>query len=430
MDAVEVKKDIYWVGVKDWNLTEFHGYSTPYGSTYNSYLIIDDKITLVDGVKHYLSHENIARIKSKTDFSKIAYIVVNHVEMDHSGNVPELMKLAPQAKIITNMAGKAALEAHFDTTGWEYEIVKTGDSISIGKRTLEFMTTPMLHWPDSMMTYVKEDKLLLSNDGFGQHYAADTIWVKDMLPGVIMREAKSYYANILFPFGAQAEKALDTAGSLGLDIEHCTTIYDVFRGQAEPEQAIVRTDTCDILPSNILLSGAELEFNRPGREFLLKTALSKVEDQYDYIIIDTPPALSLLTVNAYVATDSLIIPMSPEILSLLGVSQIKETIESVRSYYNSRLRVLGILLNKFSARLTLNREVLEMAEQIAAQLDTRVFQSKIRGSVSVAESPAHGVSVLDYAPRSKPSLDFEALCEEIAGGFIPHGGRRTDGEVR
>ena len=109
--------------------------------------------------------------------------------------------------------------------------------------------------------------------------------------------------------------------SLGLDIEHCTTIYDVFRGQAEPEQAIVRTDTCDILPSNILLSGAELEFNRPGREFLLKTALSKVEDQYDYIIIDTPPALSLLTVNAYVATDSLIIPMSPEILSLLGVSQ-------------------------------------------------------------------------------------------------------------
>ena len=132
---------------------------------------------------------------------------------------------------------------------------------------------------------------------------------------------------------------------------------------AEPEQAIVRTDTCDILPSNILLSGAELEFNRPGREFLLKTALSKVEDQYDYIIIDTPPALSLLTVNAYVATDSLIIPMSPEILSLLGVSQIKETIESVRSYYNSRLRVLGILLNKFSARLTLNREVLEMAAE-------------------------------------------------------------------
>ena len=217
--------------------------------------------------------------------------------------------------------------------------------------------------------------------------------------------------------------------SLGLDIEHCTTIYDVFRGQAEPEQGHC-TDRYLRHPSSTFCCPARSWSLTGGREFLLKTALSKVEDQYDYIIIDTPPALSLLTVNAYVATDSLIIPMSPEILSLLGVSQIKETIESVRSYYNSRLRVLGILLNKFSARLTLNREVLEMAEQIAAQLDTRVFQSKIRGSVSVAESPAHGVSVLDYAPRSKPSLDFEALCEEIAGGFIPHGGRRTDGEVR
>ena len=108
--------------------------------------------------------------------------------------------------------------------------------------------------------------------------------------------------------------------SLGLDIEHCTTIYDVFRGQAEPEQAIVRTDTCDILPSNILLSGASWSLIRPAAGIACsKTALSKVEDQYDYIIIDTPPALSLLTVNAYVATDSLIIPMSPEILSLLGV---------------------------------------------------------------------------------------------------------------
>ena len=133
MKAVEIKKDIYWVGVKDWNLQEFHGYSTPHGSTYNSYLIMDDKITLVDGVKHYMSHENIARIKSIVDFSKISYIVVNHVEMDHSGNIPELMKLAPQAIIVTNSAGKMALEAHFDTTGWNYQIVKSGETLSIGK---------------------------------------------------------------------------------------------------------------------------------------------------------------------------------------------------------------------------------------------------------------------------------------------------------
>lgn len=219
MNGIEVKKDIYWVGVKDWNLVEFHGYSTPHGSTYNSYLIMDEKITLVDGVKHYLSDENIARIKSLTDLSKLSYIVVNHVEMDHSGNIPVLMKLAPQAKIITNAMGKRALEDHFDTTGWEYEIVKTGDKVNIGKRDLEFVTTPMLHWPDSMMTYVAADKLLLSNDGFGQHYASDTIFVKDMPLDCIVREAQSYYANILFPFGAQAQKALSTAGDLGLDIE-------------------------------------------------------------------------------------------------------------------------------------------------------------------------------------------------------------------
>lgn len=219
MKGFEIKKDIYWVGVKDWNLVEFHGYSTPHGSTYNSYLIMDEKITLVDGVKHYMSKEQLARISSLTDFSKIAYIVVNHVEMDHSGNIPDIMKLAPQAKIITNSAGKQALEAHFDTTGWEYELIKTGDSVSIGKRTLEFMTTPMLHWPDSMMTYVKEDKLLLSNDGFGQHYASDALFVKDAPLDVVTENAKSYYANILFPFGCQAEKALKTAGDLGLDID-------------------------------------------------------------------------------------------------------------------------------------------------------------------------------------------------------------------
>ncbi len=214
--------------------------------------------------------------------------------------------------------------------------------------------------------------------------------------------------------------------SLGLDIEQCATINDVFRGDLEPEEAISKTEICDMLPSNILLAGAELEFNRPGREFLLKTALSKIEHNYDYIIVDTPPALNLLTVNAYVAVDSLIIPMSPEVLSLLGVSQIKETIESVREYYNSRLKVLGILLNRYNARFNLNREVLEMASQIAQQLDTVVFEAKIRGSVSVAEAPAHGQSVVDYAPSSKPARDFEQLCDQVAGTRFPaveRGGR-------
>ena len=145
----------------------------------------------------------------------------------------------------------------------------------------------------------------------------------------------------------------------------------------------------------------------------MKNQLKEVQNEYDFVIIDTPPALNILTVNAYVAADSLIIPMAPEILSLLGISQIRETIDTVRRCYNPDLRVLGILLNKFNPRLNLNREVLDLSEQIAAQLDSRVFNAKIRASVAVAEAPAHGESVLTYAPTSKPSLDFQALLNEL-----------------
>lgn len=203
--------------------------------------------------------------------------------------------------------------------------------------------------------------------------------------------------------------------SLGLNIESCATIYDVFKGQVSINDAIVKTEYGDILPSNILLSAAELEFNRPGREFILRNQLSFLETQYDYIIIDTPPALNILTVNAYVTADSLLIPMSPEILSLLGVSQIKETIETVRQCYNSRLKILGILLNRYNVRYTLNREVMEMAQQIAAQLETKVFEHTIRTGVSVAEAPAHGESVITYSPKSNPAQDFQGLVTEITG---------------
>lgn len=201
--------------------------------------------------------------------------------------------------------------------------------------------------------------------------------------------------------------------SLGLDIENSRTIYDVLKGQSSLDEVIVTTDLGDIIPSNILLSGAELEFNRPGREFMLKNMLSRIQSNYDYIIIDTPPALNILTVNAYVAADSLIIPMVSEILSLVGVSQIKETIDSVRHFYNVNLNVLGILLTKYNQRINLAREVREMAEQIASQLDSSVFDTTIRSSVVVAEAPAHGESVLQYAPNSKPAQDYSRFIDEI-----------------
>lgn len=201
--------------------------------------------------------------------------------------------------------------------------------------------------------------------------------------------------------------------SLGLDIEDCITIYEVMKGQNTIQEAIYKTKNGDIVPSNILLSVAELEFNRSGREFLLRNALSYVEDNYDYIIIDTPPALNILTVNAYVVSNYIIVPMIPEILSLLGVMQLKETVDTVKKFYNPSLQVMGILLVKYNGRTKLAKEVLEMSTTISEQLETKVIPTKIRISVSVAEAPAHGESVITYAPKSNPAKDYLELVKYI-----------------
>ncbi len=219
---------------------------------------------------------------------------------------------------------------------------------------------------------------------------------------------------------------LDPQGSLGfcmgLNIEDCATVFDVMKGDIPVTEAIVETKCGDIIPSNILLSRAELEFMDAKREFIIKNMLDEVASFYDVVVIDTPPALNILTVNAYVASDSLIIPMAPDILSLLGISQIRETIETVQATYNPNLNVLGILLNMFNSRYTLNQDVLEMADSIAEQLNSKVFYAKISSSVKVAEAPAHGESVLTYAPRTKPAEDFQSLVDEIFGDRFP---RRT-----
>ena len=201
--------------------------------------------------------------------------------------------------------------------------------------------------------------------------------------------------------------------SLGIDIEQSLTIYDLLKGEAEPDDVIRKTKFGDILPSNILLSSAELEFNRSAREFMLRSAIEPVLDQYDYIIIDTPPTLNILTVNAYVTADSLIIPMIPEVLSLLGISQLKDTIEVVQRFFNPRLRVLGILLTKYNKQLNLVKEVEELTGAIAEQLGTSILNVKIRNNVAVAEAPAHGQSVLTYAPKSSAASDYNALIKEI-----------------
>ncbi|MFH1478299.1 MAG: FprA family A-type flavoprotein [Candidatus Omnitrophota bacterium] len=217
MKKQEIKKGIYWVGAIDWGLKDFHGYLTQRGSTYNAYLIIDEKIVLVDTVKHYLFDEMLGRIKDIVDPSKIDYIVSNHTEMDHSGSIPKMMEIAKNAVIICSPNGEKGLKRHFKKD-WRFKVVNTGDTLNIGKRNLNFVLTQMVHWPDSMVTYIPEESLLLSNDAFGQHIASNERFDDELDWSIVEEEAKKYYANIVLPYGMQVQKALSAVSSLKIDM--------------------------------------------------------------------------------------------------------------------------------------------------------------------------------------------------------------------
>lgn len=207
--------------------------------------------------------------------------------------------------------------------------------------------------------------------------------------------------------------------SLGQEIGDSYTTYDVLSCSRSIFEAISHTDYGDVIPSDIMLSTAEVEFTAPRREFMLAEHLELVQDRYDFIIIDTPPALNLLTINAYVASTGIIIPMEPEILSLVGISQLRDTFITVQRSYNPELKVIGILMNKFNHRLRLHREVLDMAKEVAQQLDTQVFASKVRASVDVAAAPAHGQSILAFKPKSNPAMDYRKIVDVVAGEAFP-----------
>lgn len=225
MTKIKLTEGVYWVGVVDWNLRDFHGYTTPRGGTYNAYLIVDEKIALVDTVKHGFGGEMVERIKEIVDPSKIDYVISNHVEMDHSSSLPEIMRIVTNAQVIATEKGKEGLLRYYKGGSWNFRIVKTGDELVLGKKTLFFITAAMLHWPDSMFTYLKEDKILLSNDGFGQHIAASSRFDDEMCSLIgyecdtVMDEAAKYYANILMPFGGIILKKLDEMEKLGIEIK-------------------------------------------------------------------------------------------------------------------------------------------------------------------------------------------------------------------
>jgi flavorubredoxin len=223
MKALEIKPDIFWVGVVDWAIRDFHGYVTPNGTSYNNYLVLDDQITLFDTVKYDFSEVTIDNIKSLVDPSKIKNIVINHIENDHVSSIGEIMRLTPSATIYITNKGKKGLDRFFDTSKWDIRIVKTGDTLNIGKRNLLFLETPMLHWPDSMMTYISEDKLLISQDAFGQHYASaarfDDEFIAHHSTTELEDAIKDYYANILMPFGTLIKNKIADVQKLGIEID-------------------------------------------------------------------------------------------------------------------------------------------------------------------------------------------------------------------
>ena len=214
----KVIEGIDWVGYVDWTVRDFHGYNTPRGATYNAYLVRDEKTALIDTVKGPFAEELLRNVAALADLSTVDYVVCNHAEPDHAGALPRVMEALPDATLVCNKKCVAALSRHFDISGWQTRIVATGDSIRLGKRTLQFIDTPMLHWPESMFTYVPEEKLLFSMDAFGQHYATSRRFDDQVSLQVALAEAKTYYANIVMPYGKQAAAALQRAEELDVQM--------------------------------------------------------------------------------------------------------------------------------------------------------------------------------------------------------------------
>lgn len=233
---LELKDGVWWVGYVDWDLRSFHGYSTPHGSTYNAYLILDEKPTLIDTVKHYGFEEMFSRIKQLIEPEKIQYIISNHTEMDHSGSIDKLIEYCPNAEVVCSPKGKEGLLKHFKKD-WKFKVVKTGDTLNIGKRDLQFFLMPMVHWPDSMATYSGNDSILFPNDAFGQHYASHERFADEIGSDIVIKELEKYYANIILPYGDQVLSALDAFGDIKLDMI-CTSHGLIWRKKEDIEKVV------------------------------------------------------------------------------------------------------------------------------------------------------------------------------------------------
>ena len=226
--SFNIKNNVSWVGKIDWELRKFHGneYSTHRGSTYNSYLVEEEKIALIDTVWAPFSEEFVEKLSSDIDLKKIDYVIANHAEVDHSGSLPELMRHIPDTPIYCTSNGVKSLKGHFHQD-WNFNIVKTGDRLSLGQKDLIFVEAPMLHWPDSMFCYLTGDNILFSNDAFGQHYASEYMFNDLVDQSELKEECIKYYANILTPFSKLVDKKIKEVLSLNLPVDLICTSHGV-----------------------------------------------------------------------------------------------------------------------------------------------------------------------------------------------------------
>ncbi|UCD81600.1 MAG: anaerobic nitric oxide reductase flavorubredoxin [Desulfobacterales bacterium] len=236
--SFNVKNNIYWVGKIDWELRKFHGdeYSTHRGSTYNSYLIKEEKIALIDTVWAPFSREFVENLGKEIEPAKIDYIIANHAEVDHSGALPELMRHIPDTPIYCTRNGVKSLKGHYHQD-WNFNIVKTGDRLSLGEKELIFIEAPMLHWPDSMFCYLTKDNVLFSNDAFGQHYASEYMFNDLVDPNELFNECIKYYANILTPFSPLVTRKINEVLSFKLPLDAICTSHGII-WRDKPEQIV------------------------------------------------------------------------------------------------------------------------------------------------------------------------------------------------
>jgi len=256
-DAVKVSDRVYWVGAIDWSVRDFHGYLTQRGSTYNAYLVLADKITLIDTVKAPFVGEMLARIASVVEPERIQYIVSNHSEMDHSGGLPQAIEAVQPEKIFASANGAKALAAHFHLDH-EITAVPDGGTIDLGSASLACFETKMLHWPDSMISYFGADQLLFSQDAFGMHLASGERFADELDPAILEAEARKYYANILLPLSPLVTKAIERLTALNVplkiiapdhgpiwrrDLDWITGRYAQWAQQQPAKKAVIVFDT-------------------------------------------------------------------------------------------------------------------------------------------------------------------------------------------